>query len=209
MSARRTLRRFAADERGTTLVELALAIIVFLTLLFGVIDFGRVGYHYVGAERAVMQAARLATVLPPACSSAANFGEITRHPAAIDSPSPPRMGTRCRKGENVCAVMTPISCAASNGDPEAQIIWAAVSRALPAGATADALTIRYVQDEDLGFLGGPYAPRVEIELARVPVTGMSVFGLASIYGGDDDPDTSVLLPPMTAVMPGEGLGTGG
>ena len=205
MSARRTLRRLAADERGTTLVELALAIVVFLTMLFGVIDFGRVGYHYVGAERAVMQAARLAAVLPPACSAAAGFGQIARDAAA--SP-PPRMGTLCRGG-GVCAAITTVSCTAANGDPQATEIWNAVRSALPAGATASALTIRYVQDPDLGFLGGPYTPIVEIDLAGVSVTGLSVFGLAGLYGGGTTHASSLSLPTMTAVMPGEGLGTGG
>ena len=209
MTARRlqrTGRRLAADDRGTTLVELALAIVVFLTLLFGVIDFGRVGYHYVGAERAVHQAARLAAVLPPACSSATSFGEIARDG---DADPKPRMGTLCRGG-GVCAAIATVSCTAANGDPEATIIWNAVRPALPPGATANALTIRYVQDADLGFLGGPYTPIVEIDLAGVSVTGLSVFGLARMYGGGEGtPATNLSLPTMSAVMPGEGLGTGG
>ena len=199
------LRVFASDERGTTLVELALAIVVFLALLFGVIDFGRVGYHYVGAERGVMRAARLAAVLPPACSAAADFGEIARDGAADP---PPRMGTLCRGG-GVCAPIATISCTADNGDPQATVIWNAVRGALPAGATAGALTISYVQDGDLGFLGGPYTPVVEIDLAGVSVTGLSVFGLAGMYGGGTTHASSLSLPTMTAVMPGEGLGTGG
>ena len=199
------LRAFASDERGTTLVEMALAIIVFLTLLFGVIDFGRVGYHYVGAERAVMQAARLAAVLPPACSAATDFGEIARDGAADPTP---RMGTLCRGG-GVCAAIATVSCTADNGDPQAAAIWSAVRPALPAGTTADTLTIRYVQDPDLGFLGGPYTPIVEIDLAGVPVSGLSVFGLAGMYGGGTKHGSSLSLPTMTAVMPGEGLGTGG
>ena len=201
---RRAARRFVSDERGTTLVELAIGIIVFLMLLFGVIDFGRFGYHYVGAERAVHQAARLAAVLPPACSAAADFGEIARDTSATP---PPRMGTLCRSG-TVCAPIATVACTAANGDPEAAIIWNAVRGALPAGAPASSLTIRYRQDPALGFLGGPYTPVVEIDIAGVSVTGLSVFSLASVYQGGT-PATSLSLPTMTAVMPGEGLGTGG
>ena len=200
------LGALVADESGTTLVEMALAIIVFLALFFGVIDFGRVGYHYVGAERAVMQAARLAAVLPPACSADASFGSIDRDGAAADPL--PRMGTLCRTG-GVCAARAAISCTAANGDPEALIVWNAVRGVLPAGTPASALTITYRQDANLGFLGGPYTPVVEVALTGVSVTGLSVFGLAGMYGGGTQHASNLALPPMRAEMPGEGLGTGG
>ncbi|MGB2893980.1 MAG: TadE/TadG family type IV pilus assembly protein, partial [Albidovulum sp.] len=61
------LRRFWADESGTTLVELAFVIPLFLLLFFGLIDFGRMGAEFVMADKAMQIASRIAVVRPAAC----------------------------------------------------------------------------------------------------------------------------------------------
>jgi len=70
MSGRVTysIRKFARDMGGTTLVELAIVLPIFLLIFFGLIDFGRMGAEYVMAEKAMQRAARIAAVRPPACA---------------------------------------------------------------------------------------------------------------------------------------------
>ncbi len=57
MSGRRT-------RRGQALVEFALAIIVFLVLVMGIVDFGRGIYVYNGVSQAAREVARTASVHP-------------------------------------------------------------------------------------------------------------------------------------------------
>lgn len=60
--------RLAADstQRGQALVEFSLAIIVFLVLLMGVVDFGRGIYMYNGVSQAAREIARVTSVHPGA-----------------------------------------------------------------------------------------------------------------------------------------------
>ena len=53
-----------ADQEGQGLVEFALAIIVFLVLVMGVVDFGRGIYTYNGVSQAAREIARVASVHP-------------------------------------------------------------------------------------------------------------------------------------------------
>ena len=55
------LRRRAA-ERGATLVEVALASIVFLMLIVGILDYGKIHYMRSRLQHAVSQSARFAVV---------------------------------------------------------------------------------------------------------------------------------------------------
>jgi hypothetical protein len=54
------------DERGQAMVEFSLAIIVFLVLLMGVVDFGRAIYQYNGVSQAAREIARVTAVHPGA-----------------------------------------------------------------------------------------------------------------------------------------------
>jgi Flp pilus assembly protein TadG len=51
-------------RRGQALVEFALAIIVFLVLVMGIVDFGRGIYTYNGVSQAAREVARTASVHP-------------------------------------------------------------------------------------------------------------------------------------------------
>lgn len=86
------LYRAMRDERGGVLVELAMVLPVFLLLLFGLIDFGRMGYEYVMASKATDVAARLAVARPPVCPGVAERNERGSTGAL---PVPPRFGTAC------------------------------------------------------------------------------------------------------------------
>ena len=54
--------RYPAGEKGATIVEFALVCMVVLTLLFGIIDFGRALYTYHFVSYAARQATRYAMV---------------------------------------------------------------------------------------------------------------------------------------------------
>jgi Flp pilus assembly protein TadG len=51
-----------ADDSGTTLVEFAIVLPIFLLLFLGTIDFGRFGAEYMMAQKAMQLAARTAAV---------------------------------------------------------------------------------------------------------------------------------------------------
>ncbi len=55
------------DQRGSTLLEFGLAIIVMLMFLFGIIDFGRALYTYHFVSNAAREATRYASVRGSAC----------------------------------------------------------------------------------------------------------------------------------------------
>jgi len=57
---------FVSNERGTTLVEFAIALTVFLTSMFGVIEFGRALWVHNALTDAARRGARYATLHNPA-----------------------------------------------------------------------------------------------------------------------------------------------
>lgn len=62
MKFTRIIRRGITDQRGDTLVEIAISAVVFLTLLFGVMEFGRAMYVYHFVSYAAQAGTRYAIV---------------------------------------------------------------------------------------------------------------------------------------------------
>ena len=60
------VKLFVSNERGTTLVEFAIALTVFLTSMFGVIEFGRALWVHNALTDAARRGARYATLHNPA-----------------------------------------------------------------------------------------------------------------------------------------------
>lgn len=58
----RLIKRFQSDERGTALVEYAIAATVFLTSMFGVIEFGRALWTHNALSDAARRGARYAVL---------------------------------------------------------------------------------------------------------------------------------------------------
>lgn len=58
------LRRFAADERGTTVVEMALALPIMLTFIWGMLQVGMVMAADAGMQHALGEGARMTTLYP-------------------------------------------------------------------------------------------------------------------------------------------------
>ena len=61
---KRTRRLFARGERGQSLMELALLALVFIVLMLGVVDFGRVYFAYVSVTNGARNGAHYASVSP-------------------------------------------------------------------------------------------------------------------------------------------------
>ncbi len=59
---RSIIRRLRKGEHGQALVEMALVLPLFLLLLFGVMEMGRIGYAYVSVNNAAREGGRVATI---------------------------------------------------------------------------------------------------------------------------------------------------
>ena len=202
------IRRFQQEERGATLVEFALSISLMLFLLLGIIDFGRMAFHYVAAEKFVQHAARIAAVRPPACAGVPETYQ--RGPSGEQ----PRFGTSCRAGQGICANPGPIVCTATPDDPTSVEIWDFLQVALPEDATMSNVVFRYDFDPELGFLGGPYVPIVTVELTGLtfdfiaPLSELAALIIGQTTNETDALGGSIAFPALSASVPGEDLALG-
>ena len=205
-------RGFAADESGTTLVELAMVLPLFFLLFFGLIDFGRLSWHWVGAEKATAIAARIATVRGPACE-----GVPDTYGRGDDTSA--RFGTNCRAGAGVCNLPAEVTCQGSASNATATEIWGRIEPLLPIDATIANLTFRYTPDGDtsdgvtqqIGFLGGPYVPTVTVELTGLTFSfATPLAALADLATGVSGSTISndIAIPTMSVSLPGEDLALG-
>jgi hypothetical protein len=199
----------AADDCGAALIEAALALPLFLFLLLGLIDFGRLGYSIVMARSAVDIAARIAAVRPPVlCGTAVVPKSNTRGTATDALP----FGTSCSAEADVCATPQAVTCPGSADSPTAAEIWTVVQPLMPSGTTIANLQFSYRYDSNLNFLGGPYVPTVTVSLANAEfqfVTPLGAFAQA-FAGGPLSFDASKPLPfpTISAALPGEDLAEG-
>lgn len=201
------LRRFWRDERGTTLVELAFVLPLFLLLFFGLIDFGRMGGEYVMADKAMQIATRMAVVRPAACPGLLPTNPRGTVPA---NKVPPRFGTHCATSNWICAAQS-ASCTGVLANPTVNEIWTAIAPLMPAGSSAANLSFRYDFDRDLNFLGGPYVPVVTVELTGLNFNFVTPLGgLAALATGNAGSGISgsVPFPAMSMSLPGEDLNLG-
>lgn len=81
-------RRFLSAQDGAALVELAFALPIFLLLVWGVIDFGRLLWTANSLASAVREGARYAAVLPsPSGSTGAIQGVVERMFSPLGGPA--------------------------------------------------------------------------------------------------------------------------
>ncbi len=206
----RVLHRLAGfwrDETGTTLVELAFVIPLFLLLFFGLIDFGRMGAEYVMADKAMQIATWIAVVRPPACAGVPATNLRGTVPA---NTTPPRFGTHCSANGWICAAPS-ASCTGTAANPTVNEIWAAVAPLMPAGSSTANLRFRNNFDANLNFLGGPYVPVVTVELVNLNFSFVTPLGnLARLATGNPGAGlaASVPFPAMSMSLPGEDLALG-
>lgn len=196
------------DSAGSTLVEFGLVLAIFLLIFFGLIDFGRLAFHYVAAERAVHVAARVAAVRPAACAGVPQFN--ARGTTAPNT-TPARFGTNCSASAGVCFNPGVVTCTGAASNTTAAEIWALLNGALPNEATIANLRFSYAYDNNLGFLGGPYVPIVTVELQNLFFEFVSPLGeLVSLAGGTPQPGlgAAIAFPTMSVSLPAEDLATG-
>lgn len=201
---RHRLGRAGRDESGASLVEYSFVVLLFLFLLFAIIDFGRLANAWVGANKATQIAARLAAVRPPAC---AGVPKLNLRGGAVPAPN---FGSLCRAGPGTCANPGEIACAGSSANPTANEIFAGVISLVPPGTQINQLRFRYTFDPNLGFLGGPYVPMVTVELDSVAFTFVSQLGpmIQAMTGSNSTLGAPLAIPGMSVSLPGEDLALG-
>jgi len=204
---RESRARFLRSEDGAGLVEFSLVVLLFLFLLFAIIDFGRLANTWVEANKATQLAARIAAVRPPVCAGVPQINER----GTLTSPN---FGTLCRAGSGTCADPGDVICTGVAGDPTADEIYARILPLLPPDTGIENLRFAYTPDPELGFLGGPYVPMVTVELTGVEFSFVSQLGLiigALTGSGSTLGGAAIDVPGMSVSLPGEdlNLGTGG
>ncbi|WP_241482290.1 TadE family protein [Leisingera sp. ANG-Vp] len=188
-------------------MELAIALPLFLLLFMSIIDYGRMAFHYVVAERAMNVAARVAAVRPPACEGVPEFHE--RDPNSSGTLA--GFGTSCRAGPGICLDAGTVTCSGSPENATANEIWALIRGSMPRDASVATLAFSYSYDQNLGFLGGPYTPVVTVELQNQSFQFVSPLGrLATLAGAAGNPDlgAAVPFPSMSVSLPAEDLALG-
>lgn len=199
--------RFARDESGSTLVELGVVLPIFLLIFLGLIDFGRMAFHFVTAEKAVQAAARIAVVRPAACPGVPDF--IARGTTSVTPP--PKFGTSCNAGANICENPGVIQCSGSAANATANEVWTIVRGAFPNDATIANLSFSYSFDTNMGFLGGPYTPVVTVEVQNLNFQFISPLAdLVGLTGGTAPAGLGATFnfPALSASMPAEDLAQG-
>ena len=197
------IRKYSRSEDGATLVEFAIVTSLFLLLVFGLIDFARLSFSRVLAEKATERAVRMAAVRPAVCPNlAATNARGLIGTLSLDVPN----GTPCTERTNLCQQLQASSCLGSTDHPTAAAIWAQVEALLPTGAKPENLLFTYHYDPALNRVGAPYTPIVTVELADLQFDFISPMGaLARSAGGPDDTTLgqSFLFPSMSASLPAE------
>ncbi len=204
----RRAQRFHRDDRGTTMVELGVVLALFLLIFFGLLDFGRLAFHYVAAEKAMQTAARIAAVRPAAC---AGVPQTNLRGAIASGTVPPKYGTNCSAGATICVNPGTITCNGAAANPTANEIWNRISGALPNDATIANLQFSYAYNGNLGFLGGPYVPVVTVQLQNLNFQFVSpMSSLVGLAGATPQPGlgSAIAFPPMSVSLPAEDLAMG-
>ena len=221
------LAGFRRDERGTTMVEFAICISLFLLIFFAVLDFGRLAYNWVMAEKAMERAARIAAVRPAVCAGVPD--RITRvDPFDTTFPT----GTLCRSTPGLCVQTNPAPCtlATADGTSPASLavageIWSAIRPMLPDNASAANVMLQYRSDPQLGFLGGPYTPLITAELVGnvgpfgasedfrfsfvTPLSALAAAAGASNTSGVPAEGGTIPFPDVAVTIPAEDMNFGG
>jgi len=231
-------RRHVRDEDGASLIEYTIVLSLFMLLFFAVLDFGRLGFNWVMTEKAMQRAARIATTRPPVCTGVPEIATRADGTTAF--------GTLCRDG-GVCTNQgvqqcvlsaAPIACgaplgdlggnptdadiAAQNGLQTAQEIWCLLEPILPSNAEPDNIRLSYSFDPNLGFVGGPYVPMVEVGVVTAATAAAvngdelrfefitPLPGLAALAGGTitNIGANGIPFPDLSVSLPGEDLNRG-
>ena len=223
---------FLRREEGASLIEYTLVISLFLLIFFALLDFGRLGFNWVMTEKAMQRAARVAVARPPVCSGVPQTHRRGSNGAVT-------YGTMCRAGAGVCASepvrecvlhTAQIDCGDISGETR-QEIWCTLRPILPSNARPQNIRLSYRYDQNLGFLGGPYTPMVEVSVVTAehvaaglvgaeelrftfitPLPSFAAIAAGAMPGNITDSGSDGLadipFPDLSVSMPGEDLSQG-
>ena len=201
MIVRGRIRRFVGADDGAMLVEFAILMPLMLLLTFGLIDFGRLGFSYVMAQKATEMAVRDAVVRAPLCGT---LPETNARGSLSGTVSGLRFGASCSAGTDLCKSFVAVSCTAEN----ATDFWARIAPLMPTNATPANLTVTYDFDPALGFLGGPVTPYVTVAITDLDFEFVTPLGALArlVTGGDAGMlGQDIAFPSMSASLPAEAL----
>ena len=224
-------KRFWRGENGASLIEYSIVISLFLLVFFAILDFGRLGFNWVMTEKAMQRAARIAITREPVCDDVPETHRRGTDAGAI-------YGTLCRDGVGICEdsgrqqcvlSASPIDCDVATASTAAEI-WCIINPILPSNATPRNIRVSYSFDPNLGFLGGPYTPMVEVavvtgeDVPQIEASAELRFdfitplpGLAALFGGaapnnfedaGEDGLADIPFPDLSVSMPAEDLAQG-
>src|ERR1044072_3634877 len=86
-------KQFGSNERGATLVEFAIVVTVFLTVMFGVVEFGRALFVHNALADAARRGARYATFHSSADAAQVKNVVVYGDPAGGTQPLVPNLST--------------------------------------------------------------------------------------------------------------------
>lgn len=195
MAAPSLIHRLGREERGSTAAEFGLICLVFVSILLGVIDMGRLAWTINMTKAATREGVRLAVVSPIVSTYMANYDGTATYGGGGTVPD---MAFTCSGATSVCtqtqgsggttgfntSVFSSVVARMQNYDPDIS-------------AANVIITYRHV---GLGKVGNPYAPDME-PIVTVSLTGMTFQSAAlQIFGV-----SPFALPAVASTLSGESL----
>ena len=189
------ISRLAREQRGTTAVEFGLVCLVFVSMLLGVIDMGRLAWRINTAKAATREGVRLAVVSPIVSTYMANYDGVSAYGGGGVVPD---MAFNCTGAGSTCTQIVG-SGGAPGFDTTTFNAVLAKMQAYDGDIAAANVVITY-RHVGLGKVGNPYAPDME-PLVTVSLTGMTFQSAAlQIFGV-----APFTLPDMASTLSGESL----
>ncbi|RST29695.1 pilus assembly protein [Sphingomonas ginkgonis] len=185
--------RLLRDQRGGSAAEFALLTPLLLTLLFGIIDAGRLAWLYNQAEKAAQAGARVAVVTTLIPSNLASFKYVGQTVNGVtytqgDPLQPSALGTiTCAQPAATlsCSCTPTAACPVSMSTVSAAGFNAVVSRVtamLPQAGAAN-VTVQY-EGSGLGYAGDPsgmdISPLVTVRVSGLQFQPLSGYMLLSV-----------------------------
>lgn len=195
MSAKRSLRQ---DENGTAILEFTATFLVFITLLFGVIEFSYAFYQWNAATKALQRGARYAAVSDPVMKELPDINGMNDKTVNPGDPLKGSYDIVCT-GSNSTCTCTGTECPTSKTYVKAAMdkITASMSAIYPQIASKN-VTVRY-QYTKLGYAGRPGGP---VPTITVSVSGLTFnFILMSAFLSND----TIPMPSFDTTVTGEDL----
>jgi Flp pilus assembly protein TadG len=190
------LKRLARDEGGATAAEFGLICLVFISMILGVIDMGRLAWRINAAKAATREAVRYAVVNPMISNAMATYdGTGTLGAGAV---VPPATFT-CSGASSSCTQTAGTTIPGAGFNTTTFNAMLAKMQGLDPEIQAANVVVTYRQ-VGLGVVGNPYGPDME-PLVTVSLTGVTFQSAAlQIFGV-----APFTLPAMASTLSGESL----